>query len=384
MNSAILSRPTIAAGQLIRRGVSWWLSELAELVPHQLLRRFGGPGEPTSVLQFGAGEPVLLLSDRRQASPIVLPLAGFGEHERRMRVQSVLRGHRADDTVMVSLDRGLVFETSIDLPSAAEGSLQAILHHQIERLVPLSAAETCFAYRIIARMPAAGTLKVGLTIAKNATIEAGLAAAKAAGLNPRLVTAPQAEGAPGDRVVLWRAGSGPAEATGHRRLRHALEIAAIVLALLAYGLYVHRLDHIRDDLQTRIDHAKPVAAVVQNLARQVDETNQALGFFRSRRNEAPPLAILDELTRLVPTDSWVKQLSLHGRTVEIDGNSPRASDLVSRVEGSAMFENPRFRSPITLAPDAKSERFDLSLDIKVPPPLPSPASGGGSGPEPEP
>ena len=44
-----------------------------------------------------------------------------------------------------------------------------------------------------------------------------------------------------------------------------------------------------------------------------------------------------------------------------------ASDLVSRVEGSAMFNNPRFRSPITLAPDGKSERFDLSLDIKPEP-----------------
>jgi general secretion pathway protein L len=365
MNSAILSRPTIAAGQLIRRGVSWWLAELAELVPHQLLRLFGQSGETTSVLQFGAGEPVLLVSDRRQASPIVLPLAGFGEHERRMRVQSVLRGHRADDTVAVSLDRSLVFETSIDLPAAAEGSLDAILRHQIERLVPLSAAETCFAYRIIARMPTAGTLKVGLTIAKNATIEASLAAAKAAGLNPRLVIVPQPEGAPSDRVVLWRAGGGLAEAAGHRRLRHALEIAAIVLALFAYGLYVHRLDRVRDDLQARIDHAKPVAASVQSLAQQVGQTNEALDFFQTRRNEVPPLAILDELTRLVPTDSWVKQLSMHSRTVEIDGNSPRASDLVARVEGSAMFENPRFRSPITLAPDGKSERFDLSLDIKA-------------------
>ena len=363
MNSAILSRPTIAAGQLIRRGVSWWLAELALLVPRRLLHIVGGPGEPTSVLQFGAGEPVLLVSDRRQASPIVLPLASFGEHERRMRVQWVLRSHRVDNAVAVSLDRSLVFETSIDLPTAAEGSLDAILRHQIERLVPLSSADTCFAYRIIARMPAAGTLKVGLTIAKNTTIDAALAAAKAAGLNLRLIIVPQPESPHRDRVVLWRAGS-LKEAIGHRRLRHALEIAAVVFALLAYGLYVHRLDRIRDDLQARIDHAKPVAAAVQSLAQHVDEANQTLGFFQSRRNEAPPLAILDELTRLVPTDSWVKQLTVHGRTVQIDGNSPRASDLVSRVEGSAIFENPRFRSPITLAPDGKSERFDLSLDIK--------------------
>jgi general secretion pathway protein L len=364
MNSAILSRPTIAGGQLIRRGISWWLAELAQLVPRRLLRLFGGPGEPISVLQFGAGEPVLLVSDRRQANPIVLPLAGFGEHERQMRVQSVLRSHRADDTVEVRLDRSLVFETSIDLPLAAERSLQAILQHQIERLVPLSAAEACFAFRIAGRVSAAGLLKVRLIIAKNATIEAGLAAARDVGLNPRLVVVPQAEGAPGDRVVLWRAGSGQTEMIGHRRLRHALEIAAVVFVLLAYGLYVHRLDRICDDLQARINHAEPVAAAVQSLAQRVGETNAALAFFQSRRNEVWPLAILDELTRLVPTDSWVKQLVVRGRMVEIDGNSPRATDLVSRVESSALFANPRFRSPITLSPDGKSEHFDLSFDIR--------------------
>jgi hypothetical protein len=189
MTSAILSRRTIVAGQLIRRGASWWLAELAQLVPHRLLRLFGRPGEPISVLQFGGREPVLLVSNRRRATPIVLPLGGFGELERRTRIQAVLRSHRADETVAVSLDPSLVFETSIDLPLAAEGSLQPILQYQIERLVPLSSAETCFAYRIIARMPAAAMLRVRLIIAKNTTIEAGLGAARAAGLMAVLDTA---------------------------------------------------------------------------------------------------------------------------------------------------------------------------------------------------
>jgi general secretion pathway protein L len=89
-----------------------------------------------------------------------------------------------------------------------------------------------------------------------------------------------------------------------------------------------------------------------------------LAFFRGRRQDPSPLAVLDALTRLMPTDSWVKELSVHGRTIEISGFSPHAADLVARIESSATFENPQFRSPITLAPDGKSERFDLSLDAK--------------------
>jgi hypothetical protein len=46
------------------------------------------------------------------------------------------------------------------------------------------------------------------------------------------------------------------------------------------------------------------------------------------------------------------------------GFSTRATNLISRVESSAIFEKPQFRSPITLAPDGKGERFDLAFAIK--------------------
>lgn len=138
----------------------------------------------------------------------------------------------------------------------------------------------------------------------------------------------------------------------------------MLLGLAAYGLYVHRLDRMRDDLQARIDRAKPVAAAAQRLARQIDRTGGELAFFRDRRSDPAPLAVLDALTGLVPLDSWVKELTVHGRNVEITGFSPRATDLVSLVEKSAVFESPQFRSPITLSADGKTEHFDLSLDIK--------------------
>ena len=77
--------------------------------------------------------------------------------------------------------------------------MQPILQHQIERLVPLRASDVCFDYRIIARAPVSNTLKVRLIIAKRATIDRGLALARAAGLNPKLVIAADADDEPGVR-----------------------------------------------------------------------------------------------------------------------------------------------------------------------------------------
>jgi general secretion pathway protein L len=113
--------------------------------------------------------------------------------------------------------------------------------------------------------------------------------------------------------------------------------------------------------------AKQKAAAAQALGREVKQTNDALAFFESRRNEVPPLRLLAELTKLVPLDSWLTELAVRGRNVEISGYAPRATDLIARVDGSAMFEKPQFRSAITLSPDDKGERFDLSFGIKPEP-----------------
>ena len=165
-------------------------------------------------------------------------------------------------------------------------------------------------------------------------------------------------------LALWRGDNRPAASSGGRRLRHGLDIAIIALSIAIYSLYLDRLDRQRADLQTRIAVAKRAAATVQETSRRIDETKEAMAIVDSRREGASPRKILDELTRLVPADSWVNRLAVRGRAVEISGFSLHATELISLIENSAVFEHPRFRSAITLAPDETRERFGLLLDIK--------------------
>ena len=340
MTIASLSPPAAGLGRLLRHAVAWWLAELTQMLPRRWVGLLGGNETPDAVLKIGAGDAILWSSEAA--------------------LQSAIRSGRRGDAVTIGLDRTLIFETGIDLPLSAERSLRQILQHQIERLVPLDAAETRFEYRVEHRAADGKTMTVRLFIAKLATIERALRVARDAGLTPRLIVVGdwQGEGAP---PVLWQAG-GPADT--RRSLRRSLEIGALVLAAVAYGLYVHRLDQIRDGLEARLATATPAAAAIRSLGEEIGRIEAAAAFFERRRKEAAPLRVVDALTKLVPTDSWVTRLEVRGRAVEITGYSPRASDLVSRVESSALFEKPQFRSPITLAPDGKSERFDLTFEIR--------------------
>lgn len=370
MTAALISRPTIAAGQLIRRGFSWWLSELLHMAPPRLLHLFGHSASPATVLELGSTRITLILPARGRRNPLVVPLSDYPDQELRQHVQSVIRRHHTDDEVTIKLDRALIFEASLELPLSAESSLRPILQHQIERLVPLAAADICFAHRISARALGSKKLTVKLIAVKRTTIEAALALARTAGLSPRGVVATGADiraNSVGSNspFILWQAGRGAAESDARRRVRRTLEITAAVLLLSAYGLHVHRLDQLRDDLQLHVAEAEQTATAVTQLGRKSTDISSALVFLESKRKGASPLQVLNELTRLIPNDSWVTQLVMRGRSVEVIGYSPRATDLIVRVEGSALFEKPQFRSPITLSPDGREERFDLTFDIKA-------------------
>jgi general secretion pathway protein L len=367
MTEALLSRPTVAAGQFLRRAVGWWLTELAEMAPRPLARPLGRllgrPPPDNAMLDLTAGQAFLLLQERGRAAPLSVALDD-AHAAQRGRVAALLRRRRARDGVTVRIDPAPLFVTTLDLPRAAERTLDPVVRHQVERMLPLPAAQTCLAWRALPRPAGAATLKVAVAVAKQATVERALATARGLGLTPRLIIAPVAEAGPAP-LVIWRADRAQAAAAPRRRrLLRGLEAAALALALAAYGLHVHRLEQVRAGLQDAVWQARQTAEATRDLGQRVAQSADALAFLRARRQAPQPLQVLDGLTRLLPLDTWVSDLTLRGETVEIVGSAPRATDLIALIEASDLFGHAQFRSPITLLPDGHAERFDLMFAVK--------------------
>jgi Tfp pilus assembly protein PilN len=58
------------------------------------------------------------------------------------------------------------------------------------------------------------------------------------------------------------------------------------------------------------------------------------------------LTVLKELNSLLPNDTWLTQLRLSSRQLQIEGYSGAATGLVKRLDDSALFESTRFSSPL--------------------------------------
>jgi general secretion pathway protein L len=252
----------------------------------------------------------------------------------------------------------VLLRSSVTLPLAAERSLRPILQNQLERLVPLPPAEIFFEYRVLHRSAETKTLKVELITARRATIDKAVALARSMGLAPRLAIA-----GGGEVAVLWQASRDASEPPPVRRLKRGLEVAVVLLLATAYATYVYRLDERQDELTAEVAGLAKKAAVARTLAQQQTATQNALALLDARRKEPSPLALLNELTALLPSSTWVSQLTLQKKNIEIIGYSRRIGDLVPRINNSDSFWNVKFRSPIARSPDGKGERFDISFDV---------------------
>jgi Tfp pilus assembly protein PilN len=107
--------------------------------------------------------------------------------------------------------------------------------------------------------------------------------------------------------------------------------------------YVRRIaDEIR-----RLD---PDAKAVERLARDVAEHKRLLSLLRSvEAGSLRTLAVLEDLTNLVPADAWLQAVTMDRQGVELTGQATAASQLVPLLESSAVLQRVEFTSPVTRA-----------------------------------
>lgn len=366
MNFSASLRGSDASLRLLKQAGRWWLNELSGMVPAWIRAMFTPKTRRMPLLEIGPAGATLIVPGKGPLKSTRLPILGEPSEGARLEVQAALRVRMADRAITIRLAHALVFETSLVLPLAAERSLPQILYHQLERLVPLDISSVRYVFQVIARSDETKSMRIRVVIGRNDTIEQAINLAQRLALHPDTIVV----GSDRDSIsahwipVLWRAADAKVGGSQRRVWMRGLEVATAAALVVAAGLYTHRLD--REAILLKEDVAKLKYSVAKTvpIATQVNQLKAELVALEERRSAPSPLVVLAELTRRIPADGWVFQFSMRGHVVELSGFSSRATDLIGDVAASPLFVNPKFRSPITLSPDGKGDRFDLTFETK--------------------
>jgi general secretion pathway protein L len=111
---------------------------------------------------------------------------------------------------------------------------------------------------------------------------------------------------------------------------------------------------------------KKKADAVKKLEHKFELLTTTSRFLTEKKKTSPvTVAVLAELTRLLPDDTWLYQFELNGKEVLIQGEASASSAIIGLIEASPLFGNVTFRSPVTQNRVTGGERFNLAAEVEA-------------------
>jgi len=342
------------AGVDLGQAWRWWTSELRALLPARWR-----DSHARLVLHF---EQDALIVSRRSAD------GAEQQWQRLDRADPALPATiapllAAGDEPALQLPASQVLSKTLDLPLAVEENLRQVLGFEMDRHTPFKAEQVYYDYRVLNRQKARQRLQVRLFIVPRRRLEEYLARLAEWGVQPVAVQPEQDAG-----INLLPAERRPRQSASLFTLNRLLILLAALLLLAAIALPLWFMRDVVLAIDQRLPEAQRVAYAVQALRTERDELLAEAQFLIDQKQSRPPvLAVLTELTRLLPDHTWLQSFQLNGDTLVIQGESPAASDLIALIEDSPYFQETGFRASVTKNPRTGLEGFQIATRLRSEP-----------------
>jgi general secretion pathway protein L len=329
---------------------AWWLARMAELVPAAM--RSAGAAD-TLLLRPVPGHATAFAALRRRRGR-VQPLGVFALAEDAPRLHAA---RRRRETLTLATGTCLLRRT-VTLPLAAERGLATLLHYEMDRLTPFPAEDVLWDGRLIRRDRDRGSLQAELVLLPRAAVAEPLQALAGAGLLPGMVEAPLPDG--GQRSLPLEPPDPAAALAARRRLGAGLALcAALAAACIATPLLRQSLA--LADVEAQIEALRPRVAEAQALQRRLSGAGEDDALTAGRAHAGDTLTALAALTDALPDDTYLSQLSLHHRTLTMEGQSTGAATrLIAALAAEPHLRDPAFTAPVVRG-DIGNEIFALQV-----------------------
>jgi general secretion pathway protein L len=144
------------------------------------------------------------------------------------------------------------------------------------------------------------------------------------------------------------------------------------LILIALAVYVVAPISIEEDRLKEIDRQialrKDEVRAVEKIKKEIEDVNREMALVARFKSEHPPaIALMRELTSIVPKNAWLTRVRIAGTQINVEGYSPSASSLIQIFEASKYFQKVEFSSPTFRDARLNMDRFQLKMELKAAP-----------------
>ena len=348
----------------VKKFFRWWKRELSFWVPERI-KNIVNDRRGTIIVS-----PVENLFDVSYAyDGIVEPLARIERNESgsaryKALISADERLQKAN--VIFRLSKSYGIQKEISLPAAATENLYQVVSYELSRFSPFMADQAYFAVKPLDHINEPGQIHVQLILTAKKHLDAFHEDLKAMGITPLYV---DYEGVPNDLTQnqghydLLPEPLRDKSAKAPHMIYSALIATVFVLVVAVFVLPVWFEARAVDDLEKKIVPIEREAKKIQALQLEIDSVTDDTRKLLEQKNAVPAvLVILNTLSGLIKDDTWLIYAQYSDGNLQINGESPAASGLISVLEASDIFVNARFASPVTQDNVSKLERFQITVD----------------------
>jgi general secretion pathway protein L len=341
----------------------WWLGTLAGCVPAVLRSRFERARQ-TVYLSIG-GDRVRLDLRRGKAMRPLEEIA-FDPADPTGAAPAIRRhlrwtGRGAVD-LCVLIPRSLSLRRGIGLPAAAAENLRDVLGFEMDGHTPYRAEDVHYDFQVTGNNPKAKRIDVEMIVVPRSIVDGTLSRVRDWGLRPDRVTV-------GDTALDDDGWCNLMARTAERKtgLTWLTPVLMAVLAMLSVAAVL--LPLYRQQRQLALTEAAMEAAHAQAVMADTLKQKLATGsergrFLLERKNSSPGVtALMDELSRRIPDNTWINQLTVREDRLTLTGFSAAPFDLIGILERSNLLAEVQFNAPVL--PDAQTGLDRVNLIARV-------------------
>ena len=331
-------------------------------------------------LRVGDLDPFLEIS-ARQGCEIGVGKSGFSyfPHFRHSKIQqesnelaelldidSAVSQLRPSRPVIISVATDLCFRRTLELPYASRRTIARVLDLDLSSATPFQPADVYSGHRVLETGGADSLMTIEQIILRRDLLEP-----LKQGLAQRRVPL---------RAIVFRESSGgllslalnaDGKAFGGRAYSHWIRILAMSMALLIVSAGISAaVSNYREagrnaELAARVEVLEQKAVSVRDRLDVIKSSTVEIAELRRwKSNGGRALKTVEEMSRLIPDNTFLEGLSLDGAAVTIDGQSASPEGLITLLESSLLFEKAAFTSPVFRNSGEAYSHFTLQLEIE--------------------
>ena len=343
----------------------WWMREITGCIP-SAWRSIGN--HRSQILDVTVSPDRVTFRCTKAGKEVEIGEVGLDDagtpliHPLLVRIRRQINVRRA--TIVLRLEPQQVLRRRIVLPLVAAENLREVLTFELDRHTPFRAEDVYFDYRLINSDRQENRIAVDLVVVPRVIVD------RATALMAGWAMTPDRIGIAGE---TFRSDNGtnlsqPMASSHGRRLarRFAAILAALAVVLLGAAAYLEFLTQERtlSVYQEGLEQRRTENLAADAMKVQLTDLLTRSQYIAQQKQGRPLLvALLHEVTRRMPDDTWFSHLRLQADRLDVSGYAPSASALIALLEESPMLSQVRFASPVTFDTKLGLERFNLSASI---------------------